>query len=164
MRDIENVIASADWKMGGFVELKHGVTAMREYDGVALFSQRNVKPFDGEIPITLGANFIDGIAVDIKKSERAPKSVKGGAVDFEKLDGATLRFRRDGDIFKAFGSGGTKKLKEYFIDKKIPLRLRDRIPLICRGNEVLVIVGYEISDSVKQTETTTDKCVIKVRY
>lgn len=161
--DIENVIA-ADWKMGGFVQLKHGVTAMREHDGVALFVQRTVTPFDGEIPIAIGANNIDGLAVDIKKSGRAPKSVKGGAVDFKKLDGAVLRFRRDGDIFKPFGSGGTKKLKEFFIDKKIPLRLRDRIPLICRGNEALVIVGYEISDCVKQTESTTDKCVIKLRY
>ena len=83
-------------------------------------------------------------------------------MDFDKLDGAVLRFRRDGDVFTPFG-GKRKKLKQYFIDKKIPKRLRNRIPLICRGDEVLVAVGVEISDSVKQTADTAVKAVVRLR-
>ena len=159
---INTVISAADFKMGGVAELPHGIIAAREYDGVAIYCERNIALFSGEIPIKAGANYIDGLRVDITKSEKPPKSIKGGAVDFKKLDGAVLRFRRDGDTFKPFG-GGTKKLKEYFIDKKIPLRLRDRIPLICRGNEVLIVVGYEISDTVKQTENTRERYVVALR-
>ncbi len=162
--DVENAIAAENYSMGGYAELKHGVCAIREYGGVAVYVPRNVTPYTGEKPIAIGANYIDGLAVDIKKSGRAAKSVKGGAVDLDKLGGAVLRFRRDGDIFEPFGSGGTKKLKQYFIDRKIPKRLRDRIPLICRGNEVLVVVGYEISDKVKQTDETKQKYTVRQRW
>ena len=42
-----------------------------------------------------------------------------------------------------------KERAEYFIDKKIPKRLRDNIPLLCDGNRVLAVLGVEISDLVK---------------
>lgn len=61
---------------------------------------------------------------------------------------ARWRYREEGDVFEKFG-GGTKKLKSYFIDKKIPARLRDFIPVLANENEVFVIAGVEISDKVK---------------
>ena len=79
------------------------------------------------------------------------------------LDGAVLRFRRDGDMFTPFG-GGQKKLKQYFIDNKVPKRKRDRIPLICRGSEVLAVVGMQISDLVRQTDKTTNKGTVTLRW
>lgn len=77
----------------------------------------------------------------------------GGAelyFDADKIpSSAVFRRRRAGDRFKPYGSGGTKKLKEYLIDKKIPLKRRDGLILIADGDEVLVISGIEISDKVK---------------
>ena len=67
--------------------------------------------------------------------------------------GAVIRFKRDGDRFKKFG-GGTKSLGDYFTDKKIPLWVRGRIPLIADGSEVLIVCGVEISERVKVTEKT----------
>lgn len=61
---------------------------------------------------------------------------------------AVWRFREDGDVFEKFG-GGTKKLKSYLNDKKIPARKRDFIPVLASENEVYVIAGVEISDKVK---------------
>ena len=73
-------------------------------------------------------------------------------VDLKKLPKtAQWRYRQDGDVFTKFG-GGTKKLKSYMIDKKIPARLRKFIPVLADGNEVFVIAGVEISDKVKITE------------
>ena len=66
---------------------------------------------------------------------------------------AVWRFRNAGDIFEKFG-GGTKKLKSYLIDKKIPSRLRDYIPVLCVGNEVYIISGVEISDKIKVDKNT----------
>lgn len=74
--------------------------------------------------------------------------------------GINIRNRHDGDIFKPIKSNGTKKLKEYFIDNKIPREIRSHIPLICTGNEVIWIVGYKISDKFKVTENT--KRVLKI--
>ena len=60
---------------------------------------------------------------------------------------------RRGDEFTKFG-GGTKKLGDYFTDKKIPARLRGSVPLIADGSKILVVGGVEISDGVKITERT----------
>lgn len=77
---------------------------------------------------------------------------------------SVVRFMRPGDKFTKFG-GGTKKLGDYFTDKKIPPRLRGAIPLICDGNEVLIIFGVEISEKVKIGEGTKDVlCAIAADY
>lgn len=83
--------------------------------------------------------------------------------DYDSLKrGINIRNRRNGDIFKPVGSGGTKKLKKYFIDCKIPRELRYNIPLICAGNEVVWIIGYKISDKFKVTENTRN--VLRTEY
>lgn len=158
---IERVVKLVHMRMGAIVELTGDTTAAKEYGCVSLYIPR-VK-FDGEAPFKMGANFIDGLVVDIVQSNVDPRKAAGRCVDLDKLDGAVLRLRRDGDMFTPFG-GGRKKLKQYFIDNKVPTRKRDRIPLLCRGNEVLVIVGMQISDSVKQDESTTNKGVVMPRW
>lgn len=62
-----------------------------------------------------------------------------------------LRTRRSGDYFFVNRQGGTKKLKEYFIESKVPSEKRDRIPLVCRGREVLWIAGMRIGESARVT-------------
>lgn len=157
---IESVVELGNARTGALSELSHGAVAAREYGGVALYIPR-IK-YDGEIALALGANYIDGLAVDVIATDASPLDMRGAIVDGDKLVGATLRFRRDGDMFKPFG-GKTKKLKRYFIDKKIPARLRDRLPLVCRGSEVLAVVGVEISDDAKVDEHTSNKVAITRR-
>ena len=157
---ILRVTELAHMRTGATVELSGGIKAAREYGRLALYLER--PSFAGEIEIVRGANFIDGLAVDVLPSDDYPKTVRGGAVDLDKLEGAVLRFRREGDMFTPCG-GKRKKLKQYFIDNKIPKRLRDRIPLVCRGNDVLVVVGMQVADEAKQTEKTTAKAIIRLR-
>lgn len=91
--------------------------------------------------------------------EGAPHGLYG---DLKKIpDTAVIRVKKDGDVFKKFG-GGTKKLSDYFTDIKIPLRLRDEIPLLADGNEILVVFGIAVSDKIK-VDTTTEK-IIKFTY
>lgn len=66
---------------------------------------------------------------------------------------ATVRFFEKGDRFTKFG-GGTKKLGDYFTDKKIPERVRRQIPLIVDGGEVLCVCGVEICDKLKIDDRT----------
>lgn len=73
---------------------------------------------------------------------------------------AVLRTRKIGDIFTKFG-GGTKPLKEYLIDKKVPQRQRDNLILLADGQNVLAIVGLEISNPIK-TKKTSQVCYIKL--
>lgn len=51
-----------------------------------------------------------------------------------------LRTRRAGDRFKPKGMGGrSRKLKDWMIDRKIPRRIRDQIPLLCADGAVVAI-------------------------
>jgi tRNA(Ile)-lysidine synthase len=65
------------------------------------------------------------------------------------LKGAHIRNRRQGDFIRPFGLHGTKKLSDYFIDRKIPRWQRDRLPLICKGSEVFWAVGCGISEALR---------------
>ena len=73
-----------------------------------------------------------------------------------------LRARQEGDRFFPLGSPGTKKLKKYFIDRKIPRETRDSIPVLVCDNDVLWVVGYGISGKYKVTDRT--ETVMKVEY
>ena len=52
-----------------------------------------------------------------------------------------VRTRRPGDRFRPRGVGGTKKLKDWFVDAKIPPQLRERIPILLDQEGILWIVG-----------------------
>lgn len=83
-------------------------------------------------------------------------------VDYKKVPrDAIWRFRQNGDVFEKFGSG-QKKLKEYLIDKKIPQRERNFIPVLASGSEVLVVAGYEISNKVKIEDDI--KTALKIEF
>ena len=70
-------------------------------------------------------------------------------------------FRR-GDRFKPLGMRGRhKKLKDLFIDMKVPLSVRATLPLLTTGDEVLWIPGYGRSDIARLTDKTTSVLHIK---
>ena len=73
-----------------------------------------------------------------------------------------LRPSKSGDRFSPLGLGGTKKVKDFFIDLKVSKSLRGQIPLLCSKNHILWIVGLRLDDRVKVTSTT--KRLIQLRY
>ncbi len=75
--------------------------------------------------------------------------------------GLVLRCRQQGDVFSPFGMMGSKKLKEYFIDEKVPREERDAVPLIADGSEVVWIVGRRFSEKYKITDKTQKIIIIK---
>ena len=64
--------------------------------------------------------------------------------------------RQKTGMFHPLG-GKLKKLKDYFIDMKIPADKRDGIPLLACGSDIIWVIGYNISDKYKVTEK--DDCV-----
>ena len=57
------------------------------------------------------------------------------------LAGCVIRSRRPGDRIHPFGSAGSRKLQDYLTDRGIEEPWRDQVPLVCRGNEVLLAGG-----------------------
>lgn len=65
-------------------------------------------------------------------------------LDAENLsDNLELRVRNQGDVFFPFGMDGHKqKLSDFFVNEKIPQRMRDRYPLLCIGDEIIWVPGF----------------------
>ncbi|MBW4828004.1 MAG: tRNA lysidine(34) synthetase TilS [Clostridiaceae bacterium] len=82
--------------------------------------------------------------------------------DYDKIeDGLHLRNRKAGDKFVPLGMNGMKKLKDLFIDEKIPLNQRDTIPILTDGKNIIWVVGFRVSEDYKITTSTKNVLVIK---
>lgn len=57
-----------------------------------------------------------------------------------------IRTRQAGDKFRPAGGKGSKKLKAYLIDCKMPQAERDRLTVVGVGQEVLWLVGYRAGE------------------
>ena len=160
---VDAVLSLKNLVNGSKISLPRNVYAAREYDKIAIY--KAVKS-DGNFEKPFALGYIDGAIGklsfgEINEKEKNVNELKYGrslVFDLNKLPkSAVIRYKRSGDYFKKFG-GGRKKLNDYFTDKKIPLRLRDSIPLVCAGSEVYIICGIEISDLIK-VDKGTEKVV-----
>jgi tRNA(Ile)-lysidine synthase len=66
----------------------------------------------------------------------------------------TVRNFRLGDRFQPLGMHGHKKVKDFFIERKLPLSVRATLPLLVLGDEVMWIPGYARSEVGKVTAQT----------
>ena len=84
-----------------------------------------------------------------------PKDRNVGCMDLDRLPGdLTVRSRRSGDRFHPVGAPGSRKLKDFFIDRKVPREARG-VPLLCCGETVLFLPGYGVAQQVRITEETS---------
>jgi tRNA(Ile)-lysidine synthetase-like protein len=56
----------------------------------------------------------------------------------------TVRNRRPGDRLRPLGAAGSRRLKDVLIDRGIPRRWRDRLPLLCWAGEIAWVPGVTI--------------------
>lgn len=66
-------------------------------------------------------------------------------IDIDKIQGNILyiRNRKNGDRITPKGMQGSKKIKDIFIDNKIPAKDRNKIPLICDEKDIIWIAGVQ---------------------
>ncbi|MDE7084630.1 MAG: tRNA lysidine(34) synthetase TilS, partial [Clostridia bacterium] len=145
-----------------------GLNAVKEAGGVAIaeaceytpremqfkdnLACESITQYEGVLAYADGAEYLEDALKLIAKDY--PFEVKVLRFDIRKItDTAVIRFKRKGDKFTKFG-GGTKSLSDYLTDKKVPQSMRATLPLVCDGNDVLMVGGVEISDKVKVDENT----------
>ena len=130
---------------GKSVNLPFDYVAINDYEHITICLKENNCTQTETIPFRLGRTETPLGVVEVSEN-LMPDSLR---LDIDKIpQTAVFRARRQGDSFAKFG-GGRKSLKDYLIDKKIPQRIRDELLLVADGNDVLVICGVEIADSVK---------------
>lgn len=151
---IKNMVKDAE--NGVKIHLPNNITATKEYD-VLTISIKNTTTSTYTIPFFVGKKQLDNDNVlTIKKIKKPNFQNKNSLyINLDDTNDIVIRTRKDGDNFQKFGSGD-KKLKNYFIDSKIPSRIRNAIPLIVHNNDVLVVCGYEISNKAKVTDDSNN--------
>lgn len=182
LRGIENIHVDSvtdlveNGRTGAVLHLPGGLRVLKSYETLKIYlceKESCVRDFDKRV-VMPGTTCIDeinssveAIVIDSPEGVKDYIKTKGDSLvqffDYDRLkDGINIRYRRDGDVFKPLGSTGTKKLKEFFIDSKVPRDFRDRIPLISKDKEIVWIIGYKISDKFKVTENT--KTILKLYF
>ena len=115
--------------------------------------------------LSLGRNVTDfGEIFIARDGEESHEDSFIKVIDYDKIKGSlSIRKRAPGDRFKPLGMKNNKKLKDYFIDRKVDRLLRDEIGLICDDEKIIYILGMDISEDVKIDKNTKSKLVLEVK-
>lgn len=152
-------------KSGAVKSFPHSLCATKSYNGI-IISKKKDKPKYKEQAFCFGKIVFDGFGVatisEVDDYQQVQFDNKSHYVDLEKIPvSAVWRTRKLGDVFAKLGSG-SKKLNDYFTDKKVPQAMRDIIPVLAVENRVLVVAGMDISEKVKITPGTEQ--FVKISY
>ncbi len=147
---------------GGRLDLPGGLR-LEISEGVGLISEMGKQPAKirrtFEVPLG-GAVFIHELNLRVKtrilSAVKSPFRLARMCTpnrQYFDLDAVRLplevRLRRRGDSFRPLGSRGSKKLKDFFIDKKTPRFLRDSVPLLLSGGKIMWVMGHAIDEKYK---------------
>ncbi|WP_306532793.1 tRNA lysidine(34) synthetase TilS [Geobacter sp.] len=74
-----------------------------------------------------------------------------------------VRGFRPGDRIRPLGMTGTRKVKDLFIDEKVPLGLRRLVPLVFSNGELVWVCGFRTGHPACVTEKTVRTVLCEVR-
>lgn len=121
-------------------ELRIGTPLGIPEAGVTIHSERMAVPL---------ANLPDSFSEAVFDSALLPQTL-------------TMRNFRRGDRFQPLGLAGHKKVKDLFIEKKIPLSVRSTLPLLWTGSEIIWIPSHGRSEVAKIGPETVEILRLRV--
>lgn len=167
--EVENL---AKYQTGKKIDLPNGIYAENVYGDIVLKPKNNIVKihsqnmvFRKEDIFEQEKEFCDYFIKFEKILNKNNKQISNNDLikyfDYDKIrEDIQIRNRLAGDKFRPLGMNGRKKLKDIFIDLKVPREEREYIPLICFDNEIAWIVGYKVSETYKVTRQT--KYILKI--
>lgn len=106
---------------------------------------------DFSVSFCTGDTALNGVLINIEKNPKE-KSSKDSLILDVKCDlidqNASFRSKNDGDTI--LSGKMNKKVKKLLNEKKIPLEMRKKIPLLVQNNEILWIASVAVCDRIKQ--------------
>jgi tRNA(Ile)-lysidine synthase len=91
----------------------------------------------------------------------AEVGIAAGTIDLP----LAVRSRRPGDRFQPIGAPGTRKLQDFFVDRKVPRIDRDAVPLVVDGRDRIVwVVGQSVAQDFRVTDPSQGVILLKVRH
>ena len=156
---------------GKVLELPKKVVVEKGYSGVIFSSAEDSSHFVGEaqeweeLPLVItGITVLPAvkakIAAEVLLFDEAADQFFAAPAEEAYLDMDKLVFpltvgpKREGEVFQPLGSAGSKTIKKFFIDEKVPRQKRWLVPVLYDGNGVVWVCGLRIDDRVKITCST----------
>ncbi|MFW5987965.1 MAG: tRNA lysidine(34) synthetase TilS [bacterium] len=154
---------------GKRVDLKDGIIVRCNYNKVIIETRSHFKAVKSNEKYEFELNAPDSILLPYNIEIKSDKLTVGDIdwklkakdnniciCDLDKIKfPLQIRNRRPGDVFYPLGMKGKKKIKDLFIDEKIPLVERDKIPLVLSNDgRVIWITGCRVDNRFKVTEET----------
>lgn len=161
---VEAVMELMENQSGRQLSLPYDLNAQRIYRGVRLVKLHGTakKETRGKTPEEL-QELVRMRVFDRPEDLQIPKKKYTKWLDYDKIkNGLQVRTRRSGDYLRIEDGGGTKTLKKYLIDEKVPGEERGDMPLLCDGSHVVWVIGKRVSAAYKVTDET--KRIVEVLY
>lgn len=153
---VENVLSLCYKESGKIIELPNGLRAIREHNTILFYKTDEKEHFNYNVEVGKKYLFNEigvGIMLSQEKYEGNEKNICTISLDYDKINtNLFLRGRQTGDKISLYS--GTKTIKKLFIDEKIPLSKRDKIPLLACGNDIIWIKDMKTSSYFKATENS----------
>ncbi len=175
---IANILDLFSNEVSKSVNLPYNLKARRTYDEVIIESnieRVNEEAFDINVNITGFGEFEVGMCGE--KLAVSPCSISEWEalenkyeekiytkwLDCDILDrNLVIRTRKTGDYIVVDSKGSKKKIKDLFIDLKIPRENRDEVLMLADGSEIVWIIGHRINYNFRVTENTKE--IVKLEY
>ena len=159
-RHIEDIAELANMESGKHIDLPYRLVAERIYDDIAVYRKESLNAMQSDAEEEKQTYFT--FRTFPYRGEKVPEGKYTKWFDYDKIDDLMdVRFRQPGDTLELKGVG-TKALRTYMTDAKIPQEERDNIPVIAAGSNVMWLVGYRISERYKVDKNT--QIVMEIKY
>lgn len=140
--DVNAVLNLISAKNGTKISLSDKKTAIREYDKIWIEYKPDIQLlYETKLPEKGSILYGD---YRITVGEGSWKFPAGSY---------SVRTRQNGDYFYPEGMKGKKKIKDFFIENKIPKRMRDKIPLLILNEEIVAVGNFRKGQTnIRQNE------------
>jgi len=178
---IERIISLLDQQSGKRVTLCEDIVVLKEFNRLKYLRENSIgnsklgfainldtvpiKGYIQEVNMAFSLRQIEQVKykelINYKDSFKISQNVYTKWFDYDKIKAnLVLRSRKSGDFIRIHKDGGTKSIKKVFVDKKVPGSLRNRIPLLADGKEIIWAIG--LRDNPTYAVTQESKIIIEV--
>jgi len=163
IEEIINLIHKSE--TGARIYLPNGIRAIKRYSTLLITAEPHRKLgeyiLNPNSKVVIKEAAVVLIATITENTNNLGDGKKEAVFDADKLNfPLKIRPRKKGDFFYPFGLGKRKKLKDFFIDEKLPLEERDLVPILTSSDDIIWVIGYRIDDRYKVMPST--KNVLRV--
>lgn len=182
---VENILELTGRQTGRQISIPYGVVVKKEYDKMVFFkADMNIETDIGVIKKTFSGKTNEDYIAELpyfnkklrlslynyRKNDIIPKSDRVKWFDYDKLtsgcadENVTLEIRaaKETDVLQIGREHGTKKIKDYFKDIKVPVDERKVYPLLACGNQVLWVIGKRSGEAFFVDENTKTVLIAEI--